>query len=105
MWAIRDHRCFGIWGLRGCCTWCPRDESQEADALANQVFEAFAPARRVAVVWSELEFFVLPQLTKLAGEYFQEVQDRKRMAKDHAATGPPRKSTKAKGTLRELDPW
>jgi hypothetical protein len=82
--------------------WRPRDENEEADALTNQVYEAFDPALRVPVVWKELGFFVLPSLTALAEGYFCELQALKRQSK----VGLSQASTKkAKQALKVLDPW
>ena len=76
--------------------WRPRDENEEADALTNQVYHAFAPYRRVQVVWDELEFYVLPHLTTMAEAYFEEVAARRR-----AARAQPRLAASGSGKRRK----
>ena len=85
--------------------WRPRDENEEADALTNQVFEAFDASRRLPVFWDDLELFVLPELTQMAEGYFNEVQTRKKEAKDRAGAAQGDARKRARGTLCQLDPW
>jgi hypothetical protein len=83
--------------------WTPRDQNEEADALTNGDYAQFRPANRVNVTIEEVKWLVPPRLMAVASDIFSEVQKRK-AAKDHSPQqAPPAK--KAKGGLRQRDPW
>ena len=83
--------------------WTPRDQNEEADALTNGDYAQFRPANRVSVTIEDVKWLVLPKLMAVASDIFAEVQKRK-AAKDHSPQqAPPAK--KAKGGLRQRDPW
>ena len=79
--------------------WRPRDENEEADALTNQVYSAFDLSRRVPVVWEDIQFYVLPQLTAMAETYFMDVQERKKEAKARAASSSGGRVRSGRGTV------
>ena len=83
--------------------WTPRDQNEEADALTNGDYGQFGAANRINVTIEDVKWLVLPKLMAVASDIFAEVQKRK-AAKDHSPQqAPPAK--KAKGGLRQLDPW
>jgi hypothetical protein len=86
--------------------WRPREENAEADALTNEAFEAFAPHLRVPVVWDELDWVILPKLTRMAEAHYQEMADNKRASRKRALKVGVGTSRGGRGArLRETDPW
>jgi hypothetical protein len=95
--------------------WRPRDENEEADALTNEQFGAFDPARRVPLVWTDLKFHLLPQMVSKAEALFLHLKQLK--AAKSSTPGPnstpsnstlharPKKKRLRTGRLRETDPW
>jgi len=81
--------------------WAPREQNEEADALTNQDFGLFDPARRVPVDVGTLPFLVLPKLERVAGELYQEVQARKAAGASRPQAAPRQK----KMSLRTREPW
>ena len=86
--------------------WRPRDENEEADALTNQAFQAFDPAKRIDIAWKDLRFFVLPDLVGRALQHFEDMRETRRSERKRASGEPPKASVKpARACLRERDPW
>jgi hypothetical protein len=83
--------------------WTPRDQNEEADALTNGDYAQFRPANRVNVTIEEVKWLVLPRLMAVASDIFSEVQKRKAAKDQSPQQAPPAK--KAKGGLRQRDPW
>jgi hypothetical protein len=83
--------------------WTPRDQNEEADALTNGDYSSFDPARRVKVVIEEVPWLVLPRMMQVATDIYEEVQRRRTAKTERPTQGPPAK--KAKGGLRQRDPW
>ena len=81
--------------------WRPRDENEEADALTNEDFGAFDPARRVAVRWEDLDFLVLPRLAGEAERSFRHVRELKAQRSGGLARRPERRRKR----LRDAEPW
>ena len=74
-----------------------------APALTDGDYAQFRPANRVSVTIEDVKWLVLPKLMAVASDIFTEVQRRK-ASKDHSPQqAPPAK--KAKGGLRQRDPW
>ena len=83
--------------------WTPRDQNEEADALTNGDYAQFGAANRVNVTIEEVQWLVLPKMMAVANDIFVEVQRRK-ASRDHGPEkAPPAK--RAKGGLRQRDPW
>ena len=86
--------------------WRPRDENEEADALTNESFGAFDPARRIPVRWADLDFLVLPRLTAAAEELFKDVREARAAARKRPRSPRPAAPARpAGGRLREREPW
>jgi hypothetical protein len=83
--------------------WTPRDQNEEADALTNGDYVQFGAANRVRVTIEDVEWMVLPKLMAVAGDIYTDVQKRKASRDVGPKQGPPAK--KAKGGLRQRDPW
>ena len=83
--------------------WTPRDQNEEADALTNGDYAQFSAANRVNVIIGDVPWLVLPKMMAVAGNIFEEVQRRKASRDRSPARAPPAK--KAKGGLRQRDPW
>ena len=86
--------------------WLPRLQNEEADALANGVFEGFDPARRVPVDMESISFLLLPRLLA-DGEAFlkaREAEAEKKAAETATVEISSAKRRKKVG-LRESDPW
>ena len=85
--------------------WRPRDENEEADALTNEVFGNFCPERRVHFTWGQLEFLVLPRLTKAAADLFHLVKEAIDRARLEALEDKQSSKLGKKRPLKETDPW
>ena len=83
--------------------WAPRDQNDEADALTNEDFTAFDPARRIEVDVETVEWLVLPRMLGVAGSIYDRVQALK---VERARLGAPVKAAAAGGeSLRQRAPW
>ena len=80
--------------------WAPRDQNEEADALTNGEFGAFAASRRIMIDVETIRWKVLPQMLAVAGSIY----DAAKTAHSPAPPGPWAPAAK-KGKLRERDPW
>ena len=80
--------------------WAPRDQNIPADALTNEEFGDFDPAKRIKVVVEELEFRVLHRMFALAEDLYQQTQQAR-------AAGPPPapRQQGPRKKLRETAPW
>ena len=83
--------------------WTPRDQNEEADALTNGDYAQFGAANRVSVTIEDVKWLVLPKLMAVASDIFSEVQRRKASRDRGPEKAPPAK--RAKGGLRQRDPW
>ena len=83
--------------------WTPRDQNEEADALTNGDYVQFGAANRVQVTIEDVKWMVLPKLMAVASDIYTDVQKRKASRDVGPKQGPPAK--KAKGGLRQRDPW
>ena len=83
--------------------WTPRDQNEEADALTNGDYAQFGAANRVRVAIEDVKWMVLPKLMAVASDIYTDVQERKAAKDVGPKEGPPAK--KAKGGLRQRDPW
>lgn len=54
--------------------WVPRDQNEEADALANREFAGFDPSKRIVFEVSDLEFKVLPRLMMVSEDLHEKVK-------------------------------
>ena len=79
--------------------WAPRDQNEEADALTNEEFSAFAPENRVHIEVESLPWLVLPKMSAAAEEIYTVAKERR---SGGATSAPP--APKAP-KLRERDPW
>ena len=83
--------------------WTPRDQNEEADALTNGDYTQFGAANRVRVTIEDVEWLLLPKLMAVASDIYTGVQKRKASRDRSPKRAPPAK--KAKGGLRQRDPW
>ena len=83
--------------------WTPRDQNEEDDALTNGDYAQFSVANRVKVSIEDVPWLVLPKMMAVASDIFEEVQRRKASRDRSPVRAPPAK--KAKGGLRQRDPW
>ena len=81
--------------------WVPREQNTEADALTNEDFTAFDPAKRMQVEPGNLGFRVMPRLMEAAMQLDSEIKLSRRKR------GPPKAGrAKSRGVgLRWADPW
>ena len=83
------------------CTLRRRDP--RGSTLTNGYSAQFVAANRVSVSIEDVKWLVLPKLMTVASDIFTEVL-RCKASKDHSPQqAPPAK--KAKGGLRQRDPW
>ena len=74
-----------------------------APALTDGDYAQLGAANRVEVTIEEVQWLVLPKMMAVANDIFVEVQRRK-ASRDHGPEkAPPAK--RAKGGLRQRDPW
>ena len=86
--------------------WVPRLQNEEADALSNEHFAGFDPAKRVTVDPSDLPWKVLPKMVAYGSDLLARCEHIKAEALvDGNATEVAKKKRKAGGRLRDLDPW
>ena len=83
--------------------WTPRGQNEEADALTNGDYSQFNSTNRVNVVVEEVSWLVLPRMMQVATDIYEEVQRRKASRDCCPVLASPAK--KAKGGLRQCDPW
>ena len=83
--------------------WTPRDHNEEADALTNGDYSRFDPTNRVKVVIEEVSWLILPRMMQVATDIYEDVQRRKASRARSPAQAAPWK--KARGSLRQRDPW
>ena len=89
-------------GMELSLTWAPREQNEEADALANEDFTAFDPGRRVVVDLQKIKWLVLDDMLAVSENIYEEVR-RQREAKPRSvgslqkAKGDP----SGRGTLGE----
>ena len=83
--------------------WAPRDQNEEADALTNGDFSQFSPSNRVNVVVGEVKWLILPKMLQIASDIYEDVTRRKASREQPPLPAPA--SKKAKGCLRQRDPW
>ena len=90
-------------------SWIPRLQNEEADALTNEDFRHFDPARRVEVSLESLDFGVLGPLMEQGQALYDEVEELRgteRARKALVGSGALLRRKKAPAdTLRERDPW
>ena len=92
--------------------WRPRSENEEADALTNEVFDAFSPELRVDLVWESLDLLALPRLTAAATSLFEATAAERRRGGQGAATeaaeqpvAQHQRPARRRAPLREREPW
>ena len=86
--------------------WVPRLQNEEADALSNEHFADFDPAKRITVAPADLPWKVLPSMIAYGSDLLARCEQLK--SEGHAighATEVARKKRKAGTRLRDLDPW
>ena len=83
--------------------WMPRDQNEEADALTNGDYSLFNPTNRVGATIEEVPWLILPRMMQVATDIYEDVQRRRASRAENPAQAPPVK--KAKGGLRQRDPW
>jgi len=93
-------------GMELSLQWVPRDQNTEADALTNEEFGAFDPAKRVAIDLSRVSWCILPRLMRVAQELYGQIQAVKASGAPPKAAG--QEASHARRTrkgLRQRDPW
>ena len=87
--------------------WSPRDQNEEADALTNEEFSAFDPARRVTLDLATIPWLVLPGMLGAAEELYQEITKLKDQAggAGTAAASTGGRKQRPQDKLRARDPW
>ena len=83
--------------------WVPRDQNEEADALTNDEFGAFDPARRLDINIGELEWMILPAMLKVSEEIYQDLKGRRERRKSSPAVSQTK--TKPQERLKFRDRW
>ena len=83
--------------------WVPRDQNEEADALTNDEFGAFDPARRLDINIGELEWMILPAMLKVSEEIYQDLKGRRKRRKSSLAVSQTK--TKPQERLKFRDRW
>lgn len=92
-------------GLELDLRWVPRLQNEEADALTNELFEAFTEKNRIHVDFDNLPFIILWEMMELAGELDEEVK-LARSSKEAKGDRPEStKKAKKKGEMKWKDPW
>ena len=81
--------------------WVPRDQNEEADALSNEVFDAFDPRLRVDLDLTRVSWIILPRLMQTAESLYQEIKSRK----EAKGTSTSRARRPAHLRLRQREPW
>ncbi len=71
--------------------------------MTNGDYSQISAANRVEVVVEEVVWLVLPKMMQVATDIYEEVQRRRASRDRNPAQAPPAK--KAKGGLRQRDPW
>ena len=89
--------------------WLPRNQNEEADDLTNERFSDFREENRVHVDFEKLEFLVMGDLMKLAGELDEELKlyrtsKEAKLGKLIKEQGEKGRKAK-KGEMRWKDPW
>lgn len=85
--------------------WIPRGQNCEADALTNDEFAGFSPELRINKKFEDIEFLVLNDLMKKAGELDQELKMAK-TSREAKGDRPMRADLKRKrGETKWKDPW
>ena len=93
--------------------WVPRLQNEEADDWTNWDFSKFKSENRVEVKLEDMQFGVLTRLLATGEEYFNEIEEAKKQAKEARAcgwtsskgAGKGRRKKLRDGSLRETDPW
>ena len=86
--------------------WVPRDQNEEADALANEEFGAFDASRRVKVDPAEVQWRVLPRMLEVARDLHERILMVKASGGPQEAAGPEAsKGHRARKGLKQRDPW
>ena len=83
--------------------WVPRDQNEEADALANEDFGAFDPGRRVDVKVEYLQWQSIPEMLRVSEDIYKDLKARREAHK--AASGAPLPKLRPQERLRVRDRW
>ena len=86
--------------------WVPREQNQEADDLTNLNFSKFDEKHRIPLEPAKLDFLVLGELNRAAGELYKDLLKEK---ENKLANGPNHKNAAPKRKVTERlkwkDPW
>ncbi len=83
--------------------WTLRDQNEEADAVTNGDYSLFNPTNRVNVVIEEVSWLILPRMMQFATDIYEDVRRHRASRARSPAQAAPLK--KARGSLRQRDPW
>ena len=92
-------------GLELDLRWVPRLQNEEADALTNELFDAFWERNRIEVDFCKLPFILLWEMMELAGEFDEEVKMAKNSREAKGDRPDSTKKAKKKGEMKWKDPW
>ena len=92
-------------GLELDLRWVPRLQNEEADALTNELFEAFTEKNRIHVDFDNLPFIILEEMMELAGKLDEEVKLAKSSKEAKGDRPESTKKAKKKGEMKWKDPW
>ena len=89
-------------GLDFSLRWVPRDQNTEADALTNENFRGFDPARRIEVPLDSLDFILLRPFLEFSAGFEAELE----ALRAARPAGPPRATLRPRRRvpLRLSDP-
>jgi len=86
--------------------WVPREQNQDADDLTNLNFSKFDEKHRIPLEPAKLDFLVLGELNRAAGELYKDLLKEK---ENKLANGPNHKNAAPKRNVTERlkwkDPW
>ena len=81
--------------------WVPRELNQEADDLTNNRFDRFHEDLRIPIIQEDLDFLVLKDINKAAGDLFAEICEKKKNKEPKTKI----RKTKVTDRLKWRSPW
>jgi hypothetical protein len=92
-------------GLVFDAAWSPREWNVEADALTNQRFEGFDPARQRKLDLRTHSWRLLDGLQEDGRDLYAATQEQRAAARLRHAKAPRSRRSRKEAALKERDPW
>jgi len=86
--------------------WAPRQQNVEADALTNEDFHDFDPARRIVMEPESMDWILMPAMMEAGGGMIEEIRaEKERRKRGRAERRLVRRKKLAGDGLKDRHPW